>query len=213
MKNLLLMITVVLVFFSCEENFVTDGGVSESHVGTSTMEFLKSHPQLDIMALLLERAGLADKVNGNTTLFVANNLSIWRYVDAELAELRETDPLAEFTVDDIPTDTLVKYMGSYVFPEKITRKDMLKEGKIYTAINGEKRRISLEPDANSYKDELSDPPEYVYLTYKKGDEWDEWDNIEDDTRIIIRTSNLISTNGVIHVLQGTHVLFNRETKE
>ncbi len=213
MKNLLLIVAVVCVLFSCEDDYIVDGGTSDSFVGTSTMEFLKAHTQLDTMAILLERAGLSDEVNGSTTLFVANNLSIRNYVEAELAELRKTDPLAEFTVDDIPTDTLVKYMGSYVFPEKITRKDMLKEGKIYTALNGETRRISLEPDANDYKDELSDPPEYVYLTYKKGDDWDDWDNIEDDTRIIVRTSDLISTNGVIHVLQGTHVLFNRKKAE
>ena len=213
MKNLLLIVAVVCVLFSCEDDYIVDGGTSESFVGTSTMEFLKAHAQLDTMAILLERAGLADEVNGSTTLFVANNLSIRNYVDAELAELRETDPLAEFTIDDIPTDTLKKYMGGYVFAEKIAREDMSKEGKIYTTVNGETRRISLEPDLNSYNDELSSPPEYVYFTYKKGEEWDEWDDIEDDTRVIVRTSNLISTNGVIHVLQGTHVLFNRKKKE
>lgn len=209
MKKIILIIAVVVALFSCEkDNYLIDGGISDANVGTTTMDFIKSHPQLDTMAILLERAGLADQVNGNSTLFVPNNVSIRRYTDKVVTELRKVDPLAQYTISDIPTDTLSKYLGAYVFAEKITRADMVKEGKIYTAVNGEMRRISLEPDVNSYANELSSPPEYVYYTYKGGDTWDDWDDIDDDTRIIIRTSNLISTNGVIHVLQGSHTLFD-----
>ena len=209
MKKIVLMFVVITALFSCQnDNYLVDGGISDGHVGTTTMEYLKSHPQLDTMAILIERAGLADEVNGATTLFVANNVSIRRYVDKVLAELRESDPEAEFTIDDIPQDTLTKYMGAYIFPEILERKDLVKEGKIYTGINGDERRISLEPDLGSYSSQLSDPPEYVYYTIKGGDEWDDWEKIVDDTRVIVRTSNLISTNGVIHVLQGSHTLFN-----
>ena len=83
------------------------------------------------------------------------------------------------------------------------------QGKIYIAENGEERRISLEP-TDQYNNELDSKPEYVYFTYKQGDDWDEWDNIDDDDKVVVKTSNLISTNGVIHVLQGNHTLFNFE---
>ncbi|MGQ7868418.1 fasciclin domain-containing protein [Sunxiuqinia sp. sy24] len=217
MKKLILIVAVVFALFSCEQNdYLVDGGVSDAKVEMTTMEFIKSHPQLDTVAILIDRAGLADEVNGNSTLFVANNLSVRRYVDKVLTELRKEDPLAEYTINDIPTDTLTKYMGGYIFPERITRDDLVKEGAIYTAINGEQRRISLEPQLDGetgYGDQLSSAPGYVYYTYKDGDEWDEWDNVTNDTRVIVRTSNIISTNGIIHVLQGSHTLFNFDIDE
>ncbi len=209
MKRILLIIAVVFVLFSCEKDeYLIDGGISDANVGTTTLEFLKSHNQLDTLAILLERAGLGDDVNGATTLFAPNNRSIVRYVDAILTEMREIDPQAEYSVSDIPTDTLTKYLGAYIFSEKIKREDMTKTGKVYTAINGDERRISLEPSLTSYSSQLSEPPEYVYYTYKEGLDWDDWDNVVDDVKILVRTSNLVSTNGVIHVLQGTHTLFN-----
>ena len=214
MKKIILIITIAIALFACEqEDYLVDVGISDPQVGTTTMDFLKNHPQLDTMAILLEKAGLADEVNGSTTLFAVNNISIGRYTDKILADLRENDPLAEFTINDIPTDTLTNYLGGYLFAEKITRDDMTQEGEIYTAVNGEERRISLEPSSSSYSGQLSEPPEYVYYTYKGGDEWDDWDGLVDDTKVIVRTSNLQSTNGVIHVLQGSHILFNYDPED
>ncbi|WP_339708470.1 fasciclin domain-containing protein [uncultured Kriegella sp.] len=212
MKKIIIILIAVIAFYSCDNdgNYLIDGGISNPEVGTTTLEFFKSHEQLDTLALLIERAGMSDLVNGSTTVFAPNNLSIKNYVDGVLADMRETDPLAEYTVNDIPLDTLTKYMGGYVFPGEIKRENMIKDqGRIYTAENGEQRRISLEP-TDQYNGELDTKPEYVYFTYQKGDDWDEWDNIDDDDKVVVKTSNLISTNGVIHVLQGNHTLFNFE---
>lgn len=212
MKQALLILIVVLAIFSCDNNdYLVDGGISDPNVGTTTFEFLQSHNQLDTLAILIDRAGLTSVVNGETTLFAPNNLSIKRYVNAILSEMREIDPEAQFTINDIPTAELTNYLGGYIFNEKIVRENMVKEGKIYIAHNGEERLISLEP-TNQYTDQLGDFPEYVYYTFKGGDEWDDWDNIVDDTKVLVRTSNLISTNGVIHVLQGSHILFNYDTE-
>ncbi|MCG8311376.1 MAG: fasciclin domain-containing protein [Cytophagales bacterium] len=208
MKKILLIIAVGLGIISCEQDdYLVDGGLSDGHVRTTTFDFLKSHDQLDTLALLIERGGFVEEVNGVSTLFAPNDLSIKNYVNKVLAEMRQIDPEAEFTVDDIPVDTLTKYLGGYIFTDRIRREDMVKEGRIYSAINGEERRLSLEP-TQEYTDQLSEYPEYVYYTYKGGSDWDDWNNITDDTKIVVRTSNLISTNGIIHVLQGSHTLFN-----
>tara|TARA_R110000868_G_scaffold93190_1_gene258066 strand:+ start:37951 stop:38595 length:645 start_codon:yes stop_codon:yes gene_type:complete len=212
MKKIIIILTAIVVLYSCDKdgNYLVDGGISSPEVGTTTMEFFKSHSQLDTLAILIERAGMADLVNGNNTIFAPNNLSIKNYVSAVLTDMREIDPLAEYTVNDIPTDTLTKYMGGYIFSGKIRRENMTKDqGGIYTALNGEQKRISLE-STDQYNGELDSKPEYVYFTFKQGDDWDEWDNIEDDDKVVVKTSNLISTNGVIHVLQGNHTLFNFE---
>jgi uncharacterized surface protein with fasciclin (FAS1) repeats len=209
MKQIIFILTLIITLASCEQDaYLIDGGLSDPNVGTTTMNFLKSHPQLDTLAILLEKAGLNDEADGAVTLFAPNNLSIRNYVNAVLAEMREIDPLAVYTVNDIPVDTLTKYLGAYIIPSKIRREDMTKEGAIYTAIDGSERRISLEPSVTSYANNLSTPPEYVYYTYRKGADWDAWDTYVDDMKVLVRTSNLISTNGVIHVLQGTHILFN-----
>ncbi|MBD8488072.1 fasciclin domain-containing protein [Echinicola sp. CAU 1574] len=208
MKKYIYILVVSFGLISCiTDDYLVDGGISSGEVGSDTFTFLQSHPQLDTLALLIQRADLIDEVNGENTLFAPNNLSIQKYVDEVLAEMRQEDPEAEYTVNDIPVDTLQKYMGGYIFPGRITRDDMSADGDILTALNGEERRISLEP-REEYTDQLSSFPEYVFFTYKNGDDWDDWDNIIDDDVITVRTSNLVSTNGMIHVLQGNHILFN-----
>ncbi|MGY0407398.1 MAG: fasciclin domain-containing protein [Polaribacter sp.] len=211
MKYTFILFLVAITIFSCSnKDYLVDGGLSQQNTGTTTLDFLKGNNQLDTLAILIERAGYADIVNGSTTLFAPNNLSIKKYVEAILTKKRNINPLAQYTINDIPLDTLHKYLGGYIFTQKIKREDMTKEGKIYTAYNNTERRISLEPvDDPKYRNQLSGIPEFVFYTYKKGLEWDKWDQTKgDDDSYIIRTSNLISTNGVIHVIQGNHILFN-----
>jgi hypothetical protein len=177
----------------------------------TTYDFLKSHPELDTLALLIERGGFVDAVNATSTLFAANNSSINKYVNTILAELRQDDPNAEFTVDSIPVDTLKKYLGGYIFGELITRDDLDEDGQIYDAIDGEERKVSLEL-ISTYNNWLSTPADIVYFTFKN-EEWDDLDVPGDvpDDKVTVRTSNILTTNGVVHVLQGNHTLFNYKT--
>ncbi|ETN94894.1 Fasciclin domain-containing protein [Zhouia amylolytica] len=217
MKKILIIGLALLGFYACEggDDYLVDGGLSQQEVGMSTVDFFRSHSQLDTLALIIERAGMEDVFNGQNTVFAPNNMAIQNYVNKRLTDIRETDPTAEFTVNDIEVDTLTKYLGGYVFDESIKRENMVKEqGVIYTAVNGEERRISLEPSGD-YGNQLESKPEYVYYTAMVGADWDEWNatvnnSDERDKKTVVKTSNLISTNGVIHVLQGGHTLFNYE---
>lgn len=213
MKRFILVLGLCFALYSCDkDDYFIDGGISDPHVGTTTFEFLQSHRQLDTLAILIERAGLKDAIDDDHTLFAPNNLSIKNYVNAILTEMRLLDPEATFTIDDIPADTLTKYMGGYIFDQQITREDLSPEGTVYTALNGEQRRVSLEP-VQEYTVELGTFPEYVFYTYQEGDSWDPWNEHDDDIKIRIRTSNLISTNGIIHVLQGEHIMFNYQSDQ
>lgn len=209
MKHILIIAAVVFAMVSCtNDDYLIDGGISNGNVNMTTMAFLKSHYQLDTLALLIEKAGMEAQVNGATTLFAPNNLCIRNYVSAVLTYMRKTNPLATFTVNDIPKDTLTKYMGGYIFDGLIKREDMTQEGTILTSINGMQRMISLEPNTTTYASYTAAPVYFVYYTYKVGATWDLWNVVVDDIKISVKTSNLISTNGVIHVLQGSHTLFN-----
>ncbi len=212
MKRILILLAVVFALFACEsDDYLNDGGVSDPNVDMTTYDFLKSHPELDTLALIIEKGGFIDAVNSSSTVFAPNNLSIKHYVETILAELREDDAEAEFTVDDIPVDTLKKYLPGYIFDGVIRRDDLTADGVIYTAIDGSERKLSLEV-ISTYDNQLSQSAEIVYYTFKNGD----WDDLEipgdiPDDAITVRTSNIQSTNGVVHVLQGNHRLFNYKT--
>jgi hypothetical protein len=209
MKNTILLLITLFSLYSCSsEDYLVDGGIADQNVGMSTYDFLKSNKQLDTLALLINKAKMIDVVNAeSTTLFAPNNLSIRLYVNAILAQKRKADPTANFTVNDITEAELKVMLGDYVFDQVLDRSKLIKQGKIYMTHNGEERLLSLEP-VEEYTGQLDDFPEYVYYTFKVGADWDPTDDIVDDKKTVVRTSNLVSTNGIIHVLQGNHIFSN-----
>jgi hypothetical protein len=213
MKKIVILI-ILLGLYSCSNNdYLVDGGVASQNLNMSTYDFLKSNKQLDTLALLIKRADMIDVVNAkSTTLFAPNNLSIKRYVNAIWNVKLQLDPKATFTVNDIPVAELKVMLGNYIFDQTLDRSKLVKAGNIYITHSGEERLLSLEPVAQ-YTGQLDGFPEYVYYTFKIGANWDPTDAIssdvkEADKKTVVRTSNLLSTNGVIHVLQGNHVFSN-----
>jgi len=201
-------IYVLIVLFSLtscsNDDYLIDGGLANQNVGVSTYDFLKSNKQLDTLAILIQKAGMIDVVNAkSTTLFAPNNLSIKKYI----YYMKEIEENQNYGINDIPVANLKEMLGAYIFNESLDRSKLVKDGKVYTAHNGEERLLSLEP-VEDYKDQLDQFPEYVYYTVKGGEDWDPTDAVDDDVKTVVRTSNLISTNGVIHVLQGSHHFSN-----
>ena len=210
MKHILLLLIGIILLSSCSNNsdYLIDGGLSQQNVNKTTYDFLKSNKQLDTLALLIQKADMVGIVNTpNTTLFAPNNAAIKNYVNAILIKKRELDPQATFTINDIPIPYLKNALGNYIFNQRLERKNLVKEGKIYTTFSGEERLLSLEPTPE-YRDQLPTFPEYVYYTFKVGLDWDSTDNVVDDKKTVVRTSNVFTTTGVVHVLQGNHVFSN-----
>lgn len=203
------IIIVLFTLYSCSnDDYLIDGGLANPNVGKSTYDFLKSHKQLDTLALLIEKAGMIDVVNAkSTTLFAPNNLSIKNYI----FYMKGIEENQDYGIDDIPVEDLKVMLGGYIFDQSLDRSKLVKEGKVYTAHNGEERMLSLKP-VEEYEDQLDEFPEYVFYTFKGDDDY--WGanpgegGENDDVNTVVRTSNLISTNGVIHVLQGSHHFSN-----
>lgn len=208
MKYIAIIIVLFSMYSCSNDNYLIDGGLANQNVGMSTYDFLKSHKQLDTLALLIERAGMIDVVNAkSTTLFAPNNLSIKNYIFYK--KFIEENP--DYSINDIPVDDLKVMLGGYIFDESLDRSKLVKEGKIYIAHNGMEYMLYLIP-VEQYGSQLDQFPEYVVYSYKGLDDYwgpnpDDDDN-NDDVHTIARTSNLISTNGVIHVLQGSHHFSN-----
>lgn len=209
MKNTILLLLTFFGLYSCaNDDYLVDGGIADPNVKMSTYDFLKSNKQLDTLALLIDKAKMIDVVNSkSTTFFAPNNLSIKNYVNAILSQKRKLNPTATFTINDISEAELKVMLGGYIFNQVLDRSNLVKQGKIYVAINGEERLLSLEP-VEQYTGQLDNFPEYVYYTFKVGAAWDATDDIVDDKKTVVRTSNLVSTNGIIHVLQGNHIFSN-----
>jgi hypothetical protein len=208
MKYIALIIVLFSLYSCSNDDYLIDGGLANQNVGKSTYDFLKSHKQLDTLALLIERAGMIDIVNTpSTTLFAPNNLSVKGYIYYK----RTVEENPNYGINDIPVEDLKVILGGYIFNQSLDRSKLVPEGKIYIAQNGEERLLSLRP-VDAYGDQLDQFPEYVYYTFKGEDDYwganpDE-DGYNDDVNTVVRTSNIISTNGVIHVLQGTHRFSN-----
>jgi hypothetical protein len=203
----------ILFFASCsEDDYLIDGGISSANLNKTTYDFLSSNPLFDTLTLSIDKAGLKEVVNGDVTFFAVTNFSFKNYVDAMTTRGRAyyNNPNYVYAYDSIPVQILRDSLSMYIFPGKIQRKDLRKEGDLFTNIIGTQLRISLEPQED-YKEQLTNSPEYIYLTHKRGKYWDEWDaeisGNEKDAKERIQTSGLISTNGIIHVLANTHVLF------
>jgi hypothetical protein len=204
MKYIAIIIVLFSMYSCSNDDYLKDGGLANQNVGVSTYDFLKSNKQLDTLALLIQRADMIDVVNAkSTTLFAPNNLSIKQYI----YYMKDHEDNLDYGINDIPVEDLKVMLGGYIFDQSLDRSKLVKEGKVYLAHNGEERLLSLEP-VEQYKDQLDQFPEYVYYTFKGGAIWDPTDAIDDDVKTVVRTSNLISTNGVIHVLQGSHHFTN-----
>jgi len=125
--------------------------------------------------------------------------------------MKDVEDNPNYSINDIPVADLKEMLGGYIFDQSLDRSKLVKEGKLYLAHNGEEILLSLIP-VEHYESQLDEFPEYVFYTFKGLDNYwgpnpDE-DNVNDDVYTVVRTSNLISTNGVIHVLQGTHNFSN-----
>lgn len=217
MKNILYLIAFTFVFASCNnDDYLKDGGISSPYVNMTTYDFLRSNPLFDTLVIAIDKAGLKDVVNGDITFYVPTDFSIQNYAAAVQAYRRGGgdgyDETAVYTFDSIPADVFRDSLQMYMFEGKITRDELKKDGDIYTSLIGVEAKLSKEPE-KLFTDILTEPVDILYFIHKKGqrfDSYDEKDNVdtkEKDMRVRVQTSGLISTTGIIHVLNNAHVMF------
>ena len=220
MKKLLgygsLLFLTVLLLASCRKEYKTDGGRSKAEVNMTTFDFLKSKPQFSSLVRLIERAGLKDAVNGSSTFFATTNYGVDDYLKAmkNKRAIELNDENITYTLDSIPLWRLDS-LKTYIFDGKINRDELTVKGKYYPSqfgpINNVQFRINLNRQF-SYGDYV----DYVdYVLYSKvygtldEDEPDPKKIPEGlvDKSVYCQTSGIVTTNGVVHVLDGFHRLF------
>jgi len=216
-KLFIYTLIIGLIAVSCsKDDYAIGGDLHNANLNLSAYDFLKSKPLFDTVALLIDKAGMKEEVNQTGTFFAPTDYAVMNYINKRNGEVRETDENLRYTVD-----TLIKYdlqsfkdsVRMYLIPEVLNRDGLTSEGKVYSTRLANKVKLSLE-DSNDYTDNVSTKPKYVYYTYIVADLDDPNDNsIPDEVRdqkVHIQTSGLLSTNGVVHVLNNSHILFFRK---
>jgi hypothetical protein len=220
MKNYITIcaIGIAIAFASCKKNdYKNDGGVSNARVNMTTYDYLKSNPKFDSLVKVIDRAGLKDAINGNITLFATTNYGIVEYVSAKKNQvaIQTGNENFNFGIKDIPSKELSDSLKTYMFNGAINRDQITVGGKLYDSalgpINNVQYLIKFRRsfDYNAYVSYVD------YVTYTKvigtrDDKELDVDAIPDQLRdkaVDCQTSGIITTTGIIHVLNGNHRLF------
>ena len=214
MKKYIFLIAIsVSVFIGCteQEDYLIDGGIHSTKVDMTTYEFLQSNAVFDTLVLLIDRAGLKETINGDVTFFPPTDFSIKNYLTKKGSDTLALDPFSEWTMEDIPVQTLRDSLQMYIVSGKLNRADLTEDTAVHQSLLGNDVGVSLIPENDVYAGIVSTWPEYVYYTNIVGAGLDEPGVIiadeEIDKRNVCQTSGIQTKTGVIHVLENSHTMF------
>lgn len=211
MKYLILLLMIGFFGACTNDDYLKDGGIANPEVNMTTYDYLKSNPLFDTLVMTIDLLDLKDKVNQAGTIYAPTNFSFSSYIMDELNALRQIKSDTTYTYADIPLTSLDS-VRMYIFEERLLRNDLGKEGKVYTSDLGMEFKLSKEP-VGDYSSVLIDKPEYLYFIKREGARFDSYDETvantlpkeEKDQRILVQTSGIITTTGVVHVLANNHM--------
>ena len=219
MKNKILTVIIagiILITASCKKDYAVDGGKSDENVNMTTYDYLKSKPIFSSLVRLIDRAGLKDAVNQQTTFFATTNYGVDEYLKAmkNIRAIELGNENITYTLDSIPLWRLDS-LKTYIFPEKVGRNVLTNKGAFYQSSFGNMANTRIKLGlARTYSYGVY--VDYVdYVTYTKVIGGDDTEVLvpsgippaEVDRVVYVQSSGIITTNGVVHVLDGFHRLF------
>ena len=225
--SILFLPVIALLLNACSKDYIIGGTKNETNkVDQTTHEFLESFEVTTKTAILFERAGLVDEVNGNVTLLAPSNYAINRYLRRKTNRALRLDPNAEeVTLEDIPVEDLQK-LKMYIVDNEYFSTNIPKEGIILpTHSEGDSVRLRIveataEPGAGwdgggqpgqgyQYSNFMQSRPIKVSVHFKRGSNWEMspsqrvamgYDNPECDQEYKMYISDVDTKTGAVHVL-------------
>ena len=221
-KSFLLPLLLVVLFAgnSCqkENSYFKNSGLANPYFKGSIVDYLDANPfYFDSVALVVRLAGLDSVVAGDTvTFFAPTDRSIMRLVKFLNAALYQFQYDTIRTLSDVPENIWRKYLGRYIFhganqlrdyPQidydlRVTypgqaylswNKTPMNIGVVYNDQNGVKyvgyRQLSI-----SYIPDVSNPMNFWITAF-------------------VASSNILTDNGVVHVLSDDHTYFGFSSDE
>jgi len=204
MYKLLFLISIIWLS-GCQEEYYFDGGLSDANLNMSTFDFLKSRPdEFEKLVWIIEQNNLQDLIDqSNSTFFASKDAAIDKYL-----VVMELD---DYQFTKLPPEE-VKKLGelvkSYLINETIKRENITTQGKEYLNLKDEKVKVSFQE--TPYNGVSGYGPKYVlFTTYTIFTDPATNESIEIQNTATVATSDLVSTNGIVHVLQATSHVFGR----
>ncbi|HOI80028.1 MAG TPA: hypothetical protein PLI30_10535 [Petrimonas sp.] len=220
--------TIFFASSSCSEDYIIGGEVNETkQLNMTTFDLLKSMEETKNVAILFERAGMKELVNGDVTIISPSQWSINRYLRRKHNQNLRNNPSAPpVTMDDISAQELQK-MGMYILPGKYWRETIPAEGINLVAHDGTEVRLTLDktntdPGAAwdgsgvpgsgyQYSNFMQQVPYLVKVHFKRGANWEMtpddrnrltgyYDNPECDHVYRMYVSDILTSTGVVHVI-------------
>lgn len=209
------------ILSSCQkDDYINDGGKAKANVDMTTYDFLKQNPKFDSLIKIIDRAGLKNEVNSGITFFASTNYSVAAYVGAKKREkiIETGDENISFGINDISVadlDSLKIYMfEGAILSKKLTTNNTFFPSK-FGPIADVRFLIKLRRDATTYSNYV-DYVDYLNFTQVVGAVDTDLPKgqyilpAEQDLSFDCQTSGIITTTGILHVLEDRHrLMFNR----
>jgi len=221
MKKINVFLLIVVVgFASCKKSYVDGGSKSNPNVNMTTYDYLKSDTLFADLVHLIDRAGLKETINGDITFFATTNYGVQDYLKAmkQQRAIELGDENITYTLDSIPLSNLDS-LKTYMFQGKINRDQITLQGQLYNSLLGPIPNVQYlikmtrTFEYNAYVDHV----DYVTFTKVYGSRDDKVldpttippDQV--DRSVTCQTSGIVTTTGIVHVLDGFHrLLFNND---
>lgn len=221
MKTIFMIIILNLVIFSCQDYYEDGGLVSTQPLKVTTLEFMKSRPDLfDTTLIIIEKSGLADVIGSENVTFFApqkNSIGIvMSKINSFVKNKRDSLGYTKDTVliDDVPSEKWAQYLSRYIFKEQHLRDDITKGEMVYednkTHITGGEMVNSWNGypmmmfcDWTNWENVSEAGPRYIYIADVKGENPAIPKEMGFPQASVI-TSNILTSSGAIHVLNKTH---------
>lgn len=222
----------ILMLSACKKNYITGGSVEDinKYKNTSTYDVLKSNPLYDTLVQLIDTAGLKDKINETgTTFFAPSDYSVYNYLFARTLKTQLINQNARFALDSLfyylrnnirgTKDSLLMYL----IKKPLLYADLTDVGAYHqTELTGNAVILSYEytrSGALGYNPIVSGVPQVVYFTHL----WYPYSLSTTNpagqvpntigVHTLVKTSCIITKNGVMNALDNSHTLFFYGTKK
>jgi hypothetical protein len=195
----------ILFIVGCSDKYFADGDnqpIDQSGVlGVSTMDYLKSKSEYDTLSRLITLTGLEEAVNAKGNTFLApRDYSIHNYF-----KLIFPDPTKQpETLDAIPAEEMTKItqiLKNYIIPnEEIVGSKLSKTYSYVTTLGGAKARFNIVQ--GDYLGNVNLGAKFIIysLNLSTSEQFTFYMPVD------VATSDLRSTNGVLHLLNSnTHI--------
>jgi len=220
MKTFKLFLVAAVVCYSlnaCKKSYTIGGSTFKAQVNMTTYDYLKTNHLFDTLMIMIDKAGLKDELNQAGTFFATTNYTIHNFTLARRDSVRlwRNDENYPYNFDSLDLPSLRDTLRSYMFPDRITRDVISQRGLYRKANDGEMRLIQLLSTTDyTNSNVFTTDPQYIYLT--KIIPWNGNPVPVDSTGLgdvkpeqllpaLCQTTGILTTTGVLHVLNNNHM--------